>query len=300
MMKLKGIIVIGCLLWGISQHSFLFCGGKSDFKTDSCAYLLLFPNNGFGLIPGNHSSFEGLREKAFSRGISAKTGSGKIIARADSDSNVSRPAPERGDDPGVPPLVITELSYRENNISIKFAEPGLSSVASNNFFYKIEGFHEDWLRLGKRREISVSGLDPGEYVFRVKGSNNDGLWNGSGVSLRFVIDPPLRSNFWFKALLLCIILAGVVVWWQKTRLQRLENRAKTGASLDKFLMKKNVSPREKEVIFLLLQGKSNKEIEAELYISLGTVKRHVHNILEKLGIKNRVQLIRLFKNPDMS
>ncbi|HOI29523.1 MAG TPA: helix-turn-helix transcriptional regulator [Melioribacteraceae bacterium] len=58
----------------------------------------------------------------------------------------------------------------------------------------------------------------------------------------------------------------------------------------------NISLREKEVIEMIINGKSNKEIEEQLFISGHTVKNHIYNIFQKTGVKSRSQLIRLFIN----
>ncbi len=59
--------------------------------------------------------------------------------------------------------------------------------------------------------------------------------------------------------------------------------------------KYNISKREQEIVLLVCKGKSNKEIEAELFISLQTVKDHITSIYRKTGLKNRVQLTNLFR-----
>jgi len=63
-----------------------------------------------------------------------------------------------------------------------------------------------------------------------------------------------------------------------------------------FLSRTKISQRETEIIRLLLKGKSNKEIEDELFISVHTVRNHVYNIYQKLGVKNRVELVNLIRN----
>lgn len=63
-----------------------------------------------------------------------------------------------------------------------------------------------------------------------------------------------------------------------------------------FLNFHGISQREWEIIQLICTGKSNKEIEDELYISLATVKDHIHNIYSKTGVKNRVQLTNMVNN----
>jgi DNA-binding CsgD family transcriptional regulator len=69
-----------------------------------------------------------------------------------------------------------------------------------------------------------------------------------------------------------------------------------GAELSKFLSRFGISKRELEIIILILKGKSNRDIEDELFISIKTVKTHIYNIYRKLGVKNRWQLFNLVNN----
>lgn len=70
----------------------------------------------------------------------------------------------------------------------------------------------------------------------------------------------------------------------------------TEADLEEFLSKYEISRREQEIIHLMLKGKSNKEIMDELFISLYTVKNHIYNIYQKLGVKNRLQINNLIRS----
>jgi DNA-binding CsgD family transcriptional regulator len=69
-----------------------------------------------------------------------------------------------------------------------------------------------------------------------------------------------------------------------------------GADLDDFFIIHSISNREREIIELLLDGKSNADIEKILYISPHTVKNHIYNIYQKLGVKNRIQISNLIRN----
>jgi len=64
----------------------------------------------------------------------------------------------------------------------------------------------------------------------------------------------------------------------------------TEAELQGFFSKHEISKREQEIILLMLKGKSNTEVEKELFISLHTVKNHIYNIYQKLDVKNRLQI----------
>ena len=111
----------------------------------------------------------------------------------------------------IPPIVITsfrkfekpypfsksiELNYTENFLSFEFAALSFINPGKNQYAYKMEGVDKDWVYSGTRRFASYPNLDPGEYVFRVKGSNNDGVWNEKGTSIAIIISPPLWKTWW--------------------------------------------------------------------------------------------------------
>ncbi|MCK5059052.1 MAG: helix-turn-helix transcriptional regulator [Candidatus Aminicenantes bacterium] len=62
-------------------------------------------------------------------------------------------------------------------------------------------------------------------------------------------------------------------------------------SLERLYKKYNISRREQDILRLIMDGKSNKEIEDELYISIHTVKNHIYSLYQKLGVKTRYQLV---------
>jgi hypothetical protein len=63
----------------------------------------------------------------------------------------------------------------------------------------LQGFDKDWIQSGTRRYASYTNLDPGTYVFKVKGSNNNGIWNERGASVKVVINPPPWRTWWAYA-----------------------------------------------------------------------------------------------------
>jgi len=73
-------------------------------------------------------------------------------------------------------------------------------------------------------------------------------------------------------------------------------KSKTVLDLESFSSHYGISKREQEIVLLLLEGKSNQDIEDELFISFNTVRNHVYNIYQKLGIKSRIQLSVLINN----
>ncbi|MCA0445075.1 MAG: SpoIIE family protein phosphatase [Bacteroidetes bacterium] len=83
-----------------------------------------------------------------------------------------------------------ELPYSDNNLSFEFASIHYSRPEKNKLAFMLEGIDKDWIYT-TRRFASYNNLPPGDYVFKLKGSNGDGIWNPEEVSLRILINPPL-------------------------------------------------------------------------------------------------------------
>ncbi|MEL7598961.1 MAG: two-component regulator propeller domain-containing protein [Proteiniphilum sp.] len=107
------------------------------------------------------------------------------------------------------------LKHDQSNISIDFAALSFTAPQSNRYAYKMEGLDNEWNFTNHEHSISYSKLPPGNYIFRVKGSNNDGLWNDSGQSLIIDILPPwwqssVAKYTYFFLFLISLIL--FLVW----------------------------------------------------------------------------------------
>jgi ligand-binding sensor domain-containing protein/DNA-binding CsgD family transcriptional regulator len=187
------------------------------------------------------------------------------------------------------------LSYGDDLFAFEFAALDYSLPGNNRYAYKMEGLSGEWVHTdAEKRVASFSGLEPGTYTFRVKGCNNDGIWNEQGAAIRVVIAPPFWKTWWFASLLL---LAGVltVKLWRRNRQKYLSMRLKSEAEMEPMFEKYGVTKREKEIIGLILKGKTNKDIEDQLYISLNTVKSYIYRIYKKFGVQSRLELIHLIQ-----
>jgi ligand-binding sensor domain-containing protein/two-component sensor histidine kinase len=101
--------------------------------------------------------------------------------------------------------VIT-LSHNQNAFSFEFVALNYTNPEKNQYAYKMEGFHDDWIYSGTEHTASFTNLDPGDYVFRVKGSNNHGIWNEEGTSILIIITPPWWATWWFRVIILLTII----------------------------------------------------------------------------------------------
>lgn len=117
------------------------------------------------------------------------------------------------------------LTYRESVFSFEFASLIYNNSPKNQYAYKMEGFDKDWIYCGARRQATYTNLNHGEYVFRVKGSNNDGIWNEEGTSIKIIITPPFWKTWWFKSLgLMSIAGASGLAYRQKLSKVEKEKR----------------------------------------------------------------------------
>lgn len=149
------------------------------------------------------------------------------------------------DNPHIPPVVITDfrkfnenvkldksiseiesikLSYKDNFFGFEFAVLDYTNPLKNQYAYKLEGFDKDWIYSGSRRYASYTNLDAGTYRFKVKGSNNDGVWNEEGTSIKILITPPPWKTWWAYTLYIVALVSAVLGYVQwKTRAQNKEN-----------------------------------------------------------------------------
>lgn len=85
------------------------------------------------------------------------------------------------------------ISYKQSVITFHFSVLDFTNPSKNQYAYMMENFDSDWVYCGNKKEATYTNLNPGKYRFRVKGSNNDGVWNETGTFLEITITPP-----WWK------------------------------------------------------------------------------------------------------
>ncbi|MFC2088916.1 two-component regulator propeller domain-containing protein, partial [Calditrichota bacterium] len=118
------------------------------------------------------------------------------------------------------------LTHDQDVFSFEFSALDFCSPDKNKYAYKMEGVDPYWVYTDAgRRFATYTKLSPGEYLFRVKGSNNDGIWNEQGTSIKIIITPPWWKTSWAYLLYLLIVVAVVYTLRQyDLRRQRLKNQ----------------------------------------------------------------------------
>ncbi len=246
----------------------------------------------------NYTVEDGLQSKVFNRWSFFKSRSGEMYFGGINGFNVFHPDSIR-DNTYVPPVHITDfqlfnkpvpigkddsplkkhisqteeliLNYNQNFFSLKFIALNYIFSEKNQYAYFMEGFDKDWNNIGNKREATYTNIGPGRYAFKVKGSNNDGLWNEEGKTLHIVIKPPFWQTLWFRGVILFLGILTVLaivefrihgINKQRKKLeQQVEERTKA-------LQKSNIdleAQRSAVQNYAKALERSNKDLEAFSY-----------------------------------
>ncbi|PWA06110.1 hybrid sensor histidine kinase/response regulator [Flavobacterium psychrotolerans] len=149
------------------------------------------------------------------------------------------------------------LSYKESVFTIEFSALNYIHPEKNQFAYMLEGFDKNWNYLEDQRKATYTNLNPGNYIFHVKASNNDGVWNEKGATLKIKITKPFWATWWFRIIVFSLIFGAVYEFFKfkvaniKTKYRMANIKAK------KEELEKQVKNRTEEVV------RKSKELEVQ-------------------------------------
>ena len=122
------------------------------------------------------------------------------------------------------------LSHWQNDITFDFVALHYNKPEKNKYSYMLENYDETWINTHNQRSATYTNLDPGEYVFKVIASNNDGVWNYEGASIKLVITPPWWQTGW-AYLLYLLVGIGLVYTLYKFQHGRVVKRERNRAQI---------------------------------------------------------------------
>ncbi|MDJ0646928.1 MAG: two-component regulator propeller domain-containing protein [Flavobacteriaceae bacterium] len=179
-----------------------------------------------------------------------------------------------------------ELPYDENMVTLSFSGINFKNPKSVNYAYLLEGLHNEWI-FTKERYATFTNLDPGEYIFKVKATNADGIWNETPEVLAFQISPPFWATWWayviyalFVATLAYLIITAFIKRERlksNLKLEQLEVRKMQELNDLKTRFFANIS-HEFRTPLTLIQGPVNDLLDQtsseKIKNSLGVVQRN--------------------------
>jgi signal transduction histidine kinase len=174
----------------------------------------------------NYNVFDGLQSDEFNQNAFFQSNSGEMFFGGINGLNAFYPE-QITNNPYRPPVILTDfqlfnqsvaigadsilqrpiwdteqitLKYDQDVFSFAFAALGYAAPEENRYRYKLEEFDDEWNEVdAKRRFATYTSLPPGDYIFRVQGANEDGVWNEVGTSLPITITPPWWQTWWFRS-----------------------------------------------------------------------------------------------------
>lgn len=183
-------------------------------------------------IVRNYDTADGLQDDEFIKNACYKNAQGELFFGGINGFNIFNPATIK-DNPNIPKVIISNfklfnkevqantpnsplkqhisdtksltLTHKQSVFTFEFVALNYSSPEKNQYAYMMEGVDKDWNYIGNKREVSYTGLPAGEYTFRVKASNNDGLWNKEGTSIHVVILPPWWATPLFRIMMILVL-----------------------------------------------------------------------------------------------
>ncbi len=118
-----------------------------------------------------------------------------------------------------PRTKVIELEYDQNYFSFDFAAHDFSFPLKNQYTYKLENFDPEWFYTdASNRKAKYTNVPPGDYTFKVKAANNDGVWNEEGTVVELNINPPFWKTLWFyilEGLLFVLIIIAYIKYREK-------------------------------------------------------------------------------------
>ena len=105
------------------------------------------------------------------------------------------------------------LSHKQSVISFEFASLNYTSEERKRYAYKLDGFDDNWNFIGTHRTATYTNLDPGKYVFKVKGLTNEGTWSENIAAIDLTITPPFWRTWWFQTLAVAFLLGCFITFY---------------------------------------------------------------------------------------
>ena len=224
----------------------------NGIQEDTAGFLWISTNRGLTQFDPrtdsfrNYDRYDGLQGNEFNLGVAFRSSQGELFFGGVNGLNAfypdrlqdNTPAPSLAltafklfNEPAVLDTAISEihqidLTYRDDVVTLNFAALDFRAPTQNRYAYKLEGFHEDWIDLGTKHDITFTALDPGLYRLCIRGANSSGVWNEAGIEVSVRVMPPFWATLWFRVLSLLAIAGLLLTAYQmRTRRIRAHNRA---------------------------------------------------------------------------
>jgi len=161
------------------------------------------------------------------------------------------------------------LNYKERNISFHFLGVHFTKPEKNRYVYQCEAYDQEWIDNGTQRTVRYTNLDPGQYTFKVKSANSDGIWNDTSATFAFTIHPPWWRTWWAN-LLFGFSILGLIYLFYKFQVNKQLAEAES------------LRLRELDQLKSRLYSNITHEFRTPLTIILGVTKQIKDQVQDKI------------------
>ena len=185
------------------------------------------------------------------------------------------------------------LEHGQNILTFEYVALNFINSEKNQYAYQLEGFDNRWNYVGSQRQATYTNLDPGQYCFKVKASNNDGIWNEAGTHLDIVIKPPFWVTWWFRGgvIILGLVIIFGFIRWRTLVFKRQNEELERQIQIQKDkLIEANKQLLLKERLVAL--GQLTATVAHEIRNPLGTVRASIFSLNEAYQKNNRERIER--------
>jgi len=174
------------------------------------------------------------------------------------------------------------LDYQHNNFSIEFSAMQMVAPERNRYRHMLENYDADWIETDwTNRTATYTNLNAGEYIFRVKTSNHQGIWSDKEKIMIVRILPPPWKTWWAYSLYGCLVAAGIYL------AHRIQQSRLLQSEREKALNQQLVHADEIRIAYTELKSTQALLIQSEKMASLGELTAGIaHEIQNPLNFIN--------------
>lgn len=251
----------------------------------------------------NYTSLHGLPGNLFNRPAYLKTRAGELVFGSTEGLTIIKPS-TLFENTLPPPVVLTEfqlfnqpvaigaedsplkqsLSYTnsltlrhdQSVFSLSFAALNYRIPEMNQYSYMLEGFDQGWNNVGHKRFATYTNLDAGNYVFRVKAANSDGIWNEETVSLNITILPPLWQTWWAYSIYGLFIISFFLLYIRRQQ-NKVQLANRLNLELEKKVIERTIQLEKVSITDYLTGLKNRRYLMQNIDKDIGVIIRKHQN-----------------------